>query len=92
MNDKNFNFTNDELLIHICGNIDLQFANTKEIKLIPKSPVKFGHMSFTTDYVGTKPVIDLHTAGLKVAEMYLHYKEDIDSAPSDQRSLLEYIL
>ena len=34
-------------------------------------PSKFappGFMSVTTDYLGPKPLIDLHTAGLKVGE------------------------
>ena len=33
-------------------------------------------MSYATDYIGVKPVIDLHTAGLKVAEIYLRSQED----------------
>ena len=32
-------------------------------------------MSVTTDYVGPKPVIDLHTAGLKVGEMMVRQRQ-----------------
>lgn len=55
----------DTVVIHIAGNVD--FSNGKYIK-IPEKPAPFGHMSFTTDFIDNKAVIDLHTAGLKVAE------------------------
>ena len=34
----------------------------------PVHPASFGYMSYTADYMGSHVVIDLHTAGLKVAE------------------------
>lgn len=52
-------------LIHICGNVDF---NNLDCKVNTKSPANFGYMSFTTDYIDNQAVIDLHTAGLKVAE------------------------
>lgn len=52
-------------VIHICGNVD--FSNAK-FKYIPNKPAKFGYMSYTADHMGSQVVIDLHTAGLKVAE------------------------
>lgn len=52
-------------VIHICGNVDLLKA---KFNYIPNRPAKFGYMSFTADYMGSQVVIDLHTAGLKVAE------------------------
>lgn len=54
-----------KLIIHIAGNIDIKGKN---IKCEPKEPKKFPYMSFTTDYIDNQAVIDLHTAGLKVAE------------------------
>ena len=62
--DINEIFSNIDV-IHICGNVD--FTNAK-FKHIPKNPAKFGYMSFTADYMGSQVVVDLHTAGLKVAE------------------------
>lgn len=52
-------------VIHICGNVDFSDAN---FRYIPKKPAKFGFMSYTADYMGSQVVVDLHTAGLKVAE------------------------
>ncbi|MDN5062719.1 hypothetical protein [Aliarcobacter butzleri] len=52
-------------IIHICGNVD--FSNAK-FKYIPETPANFGYMSYTADYMGSQVVIDLHTAGFKVAE------------------------
>jgi len=55
----------DQLVIHICGQ-----ANFSELPCagFPDHPAPFGYMSLTTDYADPKAVIDLHTAGLKVAE------------------------
>jgi hypothetical protein len=55
----------DAFLIHICGNVSVENARFKHV---PEKPRQFGYMSFTTDYVDNNAVIDLHTAGLKVAE------------------------
>ena len=57
--------TNKQYIIHICGNVD--FSNVK-CKVNITTPAKFGYMSFTTDYIDSQAVIDLHTAGLKVGE------------------------
>lgn len=53
------------LILHICGNVN--FKGLK-CRTKPKKPAKFGYMSYTTDYIDNQSVIDLHTAGLKVAE------------------------
>jgi hypothetical protein len=52
-------------VIHICGN--MIFPN-KNINFFPKQVRPFGYMSLTPDLVDPKCVVDLHTAGLKVAE------------------------
>ena len=57
---------------HICGNV-----SRAEIKRVgfPCLPERFagpGYMSVATDYVGPRPLIDLHTAGLKVGERLAH--------------------
>lgn len=64
--------SNETLLIHIAGKIDIKGEN---IRCEPKEPKKFPYMSFTTDYIDNQAVIDLHTAGLKVAEGMLEANE-----------------
>lgn len=57
-------------LIHITGNIDISTINESDITLFPSTTEgKPFRMSVTTDFVGPKPIIDLHTAGLKVGEV-----------------------
>ncbi len=62
--DKNV-IDKNTLVLHICGNVCFDNA---QFKYIPEEPKPFGHMSFTTDYIDDRAVIDLHTAGFKVAE------------------------
>lgn len=58
----------DIKVVHICGHIDYEEMNNLNIIKHPPHEVKQGFMSLTTDYLGPKPVIDLHSAGLKVGE------------------------
>lgn len=58
----------DIVFIHICGNIQDQAALKLQTKVVPQSIAPFGFMSVATDYLGPRPVIDLHTAGLKVGQ------------------------
>ena len=62
---KNSDIPDDTIVLHIAGNVSFEGAR---YKYIPNKPSCFGHMSFTTDYIDPQAVIDLHTAGLKVAE------------------------
>lgn len=71
---RNSNISRDKLIIHICGNVDFKDANYKHY---PEIPAKFGYMSYTTDLIDPMAVIDLHTAGLKVAEGLIKYGKDI---------------
>lgn len=63
INNREIKFST--LLIHIAGNVDYSGLSCQKI---PKNPAKYGYMSFTSDYIDNMAVIDLHTAGLKVAE------------------------
>lgn len=58
-------------LIHICGNVNYEDIKMCEIDKWPKREVSMGNMTVTTAYVGPKPVIDLHSAGLKVGELLI---------------------
>jgi len=52
-------------VFHVTGRVD--FTGLKA-DCIPKYPVPFGYMSFNTDFIDSRAVIDLNTAGLKVGE------------------------
>ena len=56
-------------IIHICGLLDQQFLSYLSIFKHPSVDVKPGYMTVTTSYLGSKPVIDLHTAGLHVGSL-----------------------
>lgn len=56
-------------LIHICGVLDYKSIDTAGVYVYPERRVAHGYMTMTTDYVGARPVIDLHAAGLKVGEL-----------------------
>jgi len=56
-------------VVHICGNIDSDAIINSKISLYPKFIAPTGYMSLSTEYLGPKPLIDLHTAGLKVGEV-----------------------
>jgi hypothetical protein len=56
-------------LVHVCGVVDDEALAAAEIQKIPARKVSAGYMTLTTDYVGPRPVIDLHAAGLKVGEI-----------------------
>lgn len=54
-------------IAHICGNV--QEAGLKKVQCLPQRLAPPGHMSLTTGYLGPRPVIELHAAGLKVGEI-----------------------
>ena len=56
-------------LIHICGAVDEESIKAASISKHPSNSASFGYMTKTTDYVGPKPLIDLHCAGLRVGEV-----------------------
>jgi hypothetical protein len=53
-------------LIHLSGTIDADELATAKLHKHPPRHVRHGVMTVTTDYVGPRPVIDLHAAGLAV--------------------------
>ena len=52
-------------IVHIAGNINREEINGAAIPCIPQQSAAPGYMSVTTDYLGPKPVIALHTAGIE---------------------------
>jgi len=57
------------VILHICGNVDGQALRQLGMWCRPSRFAPPGCMSVATDYVGPRPLIDLHTAGLKVGEI-----------------------
>ena len=55
-------------IVHIAGNINREEIDNAGVPCLPQKSAAPGHMSVATDYLGPKPVIALHTAGLKVGE------------------------
>jgi threonine dehydrogenase-like Zn-dependent dehydrogenase len=53
-------------IVHICGTMDASRFEALGLNVYPSRPAPAGSMSLTTDFVGPKPLIDLHTAGLVV--------------------------
>jgi hypothetical protein len=57
---------------HICGGADRTALESVGLRCCPNKFSAPGYMSVATDYVGPRPLIDLCTAGLKVAERLAH--------------------
>lgn len=75
------------VIIHIAGLLDYSILDKYEIKKYPDNRVEYGYMTVTTDYVGMRPVIELHTGGLKVGQalvegirMFKEYDKAIEYA------------
>ncbi|MBN1555736.1 MAG: hypothetical protein JXA11_13410 [Phycisphaerae bacterium] len=60
--------TNRPVVAHICGNVAAETLPKADIPYRPEHLAPAGTMSLTTAYLGPRPMIDLHTAGLKVGE------------------------
>ena len=57
------------LLVHICGVVDDTSIAESGLRKVPNITAQPGYMTLTTAYVGPRPVVDLHTAGLRVGEI-----------------------
>lgn len=56
-------------LIRLCGEIEDAVITETGVNLYPNLPAPNGVMTVTTAYAGPRPVIDLHAAGLKAAQI-----------------------
>ena len=56
-------------IVHLCGEIDYDAVEDAGVLCIPGNRVPAGFMSVSTAYAGDRPVVDLHSAGLKVASL-----------------------
>lgn len=64
----NFLLENDISVVHLAGNIDFHYLDSKGVYVYPKKSGANHRMTFTLAHLGLKPLIDLHAAGLKVGE------------------------
>ena len=56
-------------IIHLCGEVDLNYAKELRLNLFPQVNGYHHRMTRTLAYLGDHPVIQLHAAGLKVGEL-----------------------
>ena len=56
-------------LAHICGNLNEASLKNAGLRYAPAPIAGLGYMSVTTNFVGPRPLIDLHAAGLRVGEL-----------------------
>jgi hypothetical protein len=55
-------------LVHLCGDVNADDVAAAGLRTAPRRIAPAGTMSVTAGYLGVRPVIDLHCAGLKVGE------------------------
>lgn len=58
--------TRGATVIHICGSISTSDLDAAGIQYVPEDPAPSKTMSYNTGYLGPRPVVDLHAAGLRV--------------------------
>lgn len=59
-------------LVHVAGCVDRADIEAAGIPFRPAWFAPGGHMSVATDYLGPRPLIDLHAAGLKVGQTMVY--------------------
>jgi hypothetical protein len=64
------------VVIHICGEIDTAELTDSGLRFRPQGIRPAGYMSLTTAYLGPRPLIDLHTAGLRVGQVLAEARLD----------------
>lgn len=76
-------------VVHISGRVDAQALRQRARVLVPARIAETPRsMSVTTAYLGPLPVIELHTAGLKVGQEMAHARQaGFDIAAAKQRAL-----
>jgi hypothetical protein len=55
-------------IVHLCGSVDYEWLNAQQIYCYPQQQGYHSRMTKTLAHLGLKPVVDLHTAGMKVGE------------------------
>jgi hypothetical protein len=73
------------VLAHIAGAIE---DPHQRLNKHPPGDVRPGRMTVTTDVVGPRPVVDLHTAGLRVGQMLVEKTCELGTAAAAEASAL----
>jgi hypothetical protein len=74
-------------VIQFAGKMDAITLADYGIPFVPQPPVEAHHMARTLAYLGPKPVIDLHGAGLKVGELMRRQMLECADAAVAERKL-----
>jgi len=74
-------------VVQICGNLDIESLNACGVHCVPERPVEARRMAQTLAALGPRPVIELHTAGLKVGELMWHKMRTLQDAREVEQSL-----
>ena len=77
------------VLAHVAGGVEQDDIEAAGIPFAPPRIAPPGHMSLATDYVGPRPLIDLHTAGLKVGEAMARARLSGKPGPEAERAALQ---
>lgn len=72
-------------VVHVSGGVSREELLESSITCWPEKFAPAGYMSAATDYLGPRPMIDLHTAGLKVGELSKR-----DSSSNEYKALMQY--
>ena len=82
---------NDDLVVvHVSGLIDVAAIRAAGCRLVPSTIATAARtMSVTTSVLGPRPVIQLHTAGLKVGEIMARERRRRPTLAAARRSALE---
>jgi hypothetical protein len=75
-------------IIHLAGTVDDDALQSAGLEKYPTRRVGWGYMTVTTDYVGPRPVIELHAGGLKVGEALCRGMRDLGDAQAAIRYAL----
>jgi len=75
---------------HIAGGADRDALAKRGLRCTPERFAAPPHMSAATDFLGPKPVIDLHTAGLKVGEELARARRAGMDAEQAQTHVIEH--
>jgi len=62
-------YSPDVKVLQFCGGVNYASLVEKGIRVFPESPLQAYRMAATLAYLGPRPVIDLHTAGLKAGQV-----------------------
>lgn len=63
-------------IVHICGSVERESLTRTGLHCVPQVFAPAGYMSVATDYLGPRPLVFLHTAGLKVGEAMAQARRD----------------